>query len=268
MAELISHNILLSHVFRFLDVQDMENNVLQAIKSKNIANLHFMVGWTKATVPSFIKENKMFAIAADLDPLLLPELKRLGFKLHKDLFYYAAEEGKSDTLQWLEENGCEWREWTLNTAIQEHESLSLCKWLKQKGRLWDEHTFFCASGCSPGIRKMELLQWLRENGCPWDAQTYSQAVMGDDMTTVKWLRGNGCPWEEQTFLGAAIRENLDMMKWLKLKNCPWDSRTYEVIVEAGNREILDWLVENNCPTEEDEYVDQFSWPIILFTRTR
>ncbi len=258
MAELISHNILLSHVFRFLDVQDMENNVLQAIKSKNIANLHFMVGWTKATVPSFIKENKMFAIAADLDPLLLPELKRLGFKLHKDLFYYATEQGKkSDTLQWLEENGCEWREWTLNTAIQEHESLSLCKWLKQKGCSWDKHTFFEASGCSPGIRKMELLQWLHDNSCPWDTQTYSKAVMDNDMTTVKWLRENGCPWEEQTFLGAAIRENLDMMKWLNLNNCPWDSRTYEVIVEAGNREILDWLVENNCPTEEDDYEDEF-----------
>lgn len=252
MVELLSHDILLSNVFRFLDAQDVENNVLQAIKSKNISDLHFMVGTTKATVPTFIQDNKSFSIATGLDPLLLSELKRLGFKLHKDLFYYAAEQGKSDTLKWLEENGCDWREWTITTAIQEHESLSLCKWLKQKGCHWDDKTFFEASGCIPGIRKMELLQWLHDNRCPWDTQTYSKAVIMDDMTTVMWLRENGCPWEEQTFLGAAIRENLDMMRWLKLNNCPWDSRTYEVIVEAGNHEILDWLVENDCPTEEED----------------
>jgi hypothetical protein len=255
MIELISHEILLSHVFRFLDEQDMEKNVFQAIQNRNLSDLHFMVGTTKATVPTYIKNNKRFSLAAGLDAWLLPELKRLGFKLHKNLFCYAAEQGDVYMLKWLEEKGCEWNEKTITTVIQNHGNLYLCKWLKRKGCPWDGYTFFMATGYK-GHRKMELLQWLLDNGCPWDTQTYSNAIMMDDMTTVKWLREHGCPWDAQAFLGAAIRENLDMMKWLKTSNCPWDERTYEVIVEAENHEILNWLIKNNCPTKRDFFDDE------------
>ncbi len=255
MVELpyIPHHVILEHIFPFIDAYDMEKNVYDAVQSRNLSDLYFMVGRTKVTVPTFVSNNEIYSEKAGLHSILLPVLRNLGFKLSNRLFQLAAEKGNIKILDWLRDNDCPWHEQTFLTAIN-HGDLYLCMWLKRDGCPWDASTFFMAAGKNS---KLHILQWLQENGCPWDEQTYYPAVMEGNLDAVRWLRENGCPWDEQTFLAAALQENLDLMKWLLLNNCPWDYRTFDAISDSaisdrGNNMILEWLIENHCPTEEDD----------------
>ena len=86
----IPHDLFVTKILPMLPQKDYESAVMKVVKSKNAEDLHFLLGYTSTSVPSFLKYNEKYAKAARFT-IILPKLQRLGFKLSKDIFDVAVK---------------------------------------------------------------------------------------------------------------------------------------------------------------------------------
>ena len=251
---IIPLDLILEDIYPFLTTEEVNENVMEAVRTRRIGDLYLMVGRTKISVPASISGNEKYSIEAGCS-VLLPVLNSLGFKISKCLFTTAAKKGNIDAMRWLrKEKDSSWDGNHTFTAAVEYGNLDICKWLKKNDCPWNVQAFHVASGTGD----FALLEWLKEMECPWSVQSYLSPVIKGDLDTVKWLKRNGCPWDDHLFMAAAYYENLELMKWLFSNGCPWDKRTFQVATEKGNLKNLEWLKDNHCPGSEYFDIDESS----------
>ena len=129
-------------------------------------------------------------------------------------------------------------------------SLSLIKWLRERGCPWDGSSWMCSAAASGG--HLGVLKYLHENGCPWDEWTCSYAAEGGHLAMLKYAHENGCPWDKGTCAEAAIGGRLAVLKYAHDNGCPWDEGTCSGAAERGHLDVLKYAHENGCPWDESD----------------
>jgi hypothetical protein len=185
---IIPHDLFIEHLLPFiLSAKEMEDVVLNAVFTRNIADIRFFLGRSPASVPSYLKRNEQYTRVANFT-IMLPVLVDLGFSLSAEIFEAAASKGNLSIMRWLKEKCCPWSSWTFYYA-SEHNNLVNIQWLRANGCPWSEETFVAAARNG----NIENMIWLKQNGCPWDARTFYYAEDHGNPFNVKWLKINGCP---------------------------------------------------------------------------
>ena len=129
-------------------------------------------------------------------------------------------------------------------------SVSLLKWLRERGCPWDGSSWMCSAAASGG--HLGVLKYLHENGCPWDEWTCSYAAEGGHLAMLKYAHENGCPWDKGTCAEAAIGGRLAVLKYAHDNGCPWDEGTCSGAAERGHLDVLKYAHENGCPWDESD----------------
>jgi hypothetical protein len=125
----ICSEIFVSHVIPFFSEENVKEQVLQAVKTRSLENLYFLLGCTPTTVPGYLIEDDQYAQAADLT-IMLPVLERLGFHLSRQVFEAAAKRGNLEAMKWLQQHGCPW-DWQTYRAAAVNGNVKNMMWLKQ-----------------------------------------------------------------------------------------------------------------------------------------
>jgi len=243
----ILHEIFLEHILQYVPHGNVKKQALRAIKKRKIEDLYFLVGRTKATVPSYLKSCNKYVKAAGLS-IMLPVLHSLGFKLSKSIFYTAATKGNLGCIRWLKDNCCIWDRHTFDAAAKSG-NLDMMKWLRSHGCPWGEVTFWEATKNG----NLEIIKWLKENGCPWDEWTFWEATKMSRRAIMQWLFENGCPWDEWTFAAAAENGCIEILAWLWKNGCPWDAWAFIYAARGNQLDCMKWLLENVLTLNEGAF---------------
>lgn len=209
----IPYDIVRDHILPMRTHIEIKRLVLRAIISKNIGDLFTLVGRQKATVPSYLSSNDLYATAAITARafIVLPVLFDLGFKFSSLVC----------TMKWLRNHECP----------------------------WDDHTFHFSVSCNV---RLDILEWLQQNHCPgMNSYLFYAAAKSGNVSTMKWLKEQECPWNETAFMAAAEHGNLKNMKWLKKNGCPWCVATSAAAAMNGSIVNIKWLKANGCPWNDD-----------------
>ena len=128
----LPYHLVFEYLFPFIySSSEMKEAVMQAIQTRNMKDLLFLVGRSPAGVPHHLIRNEKYTQAAGFS-IILPCLVGLGFNLSPRIFTAAARHGNLDILMWLKQKNCPWDENTFHAAA-EHGDLLNMKWLKQNG---------------------------------------------------------------------------------------------------------------------------------------
>jgi len=122
-------DIFVTHVVPYFSEEDVKEQVLQAVKTRSLENLHFLLGCTPSTVPSYLTKDDQYAQAADLT-IMLPVLESLGFQLSRQVFEAAARRGNLEAMKWLQQHNCP-RSWHTYRAATVNGNDKNMMWLKQ-----------------------------------------------------------------------------------------------------------------------------------------
>ena len=184
------------------------------------------------------------------------QLKRLADPVQESAFFsiiapvkffiQAAQQGHTKLLQWAGTAGITDWDSSVGVAAAENGRLETLQWLNANGCPWNEET--CISAAENG--HLEILKWARANGCPWDERTCDLAAENGHLEILQWAHANGCPWDEETCARAALNGYHEILKWARANGCPWDEVTCAVAAGNGHLEVLKWAMANDAPWNE------------------
>lgn len=156
----------------------------------------------------------------------------------------AAENGHTEILQYLHDNGSRWCEYTIASAALGG-SLKAVKYLHQRGCPWNERA--CDHAAMAG--SLECLMYLHKNGCPWSKEAIDNAAFRH-FDCVQYLLTNGCPYDHKTTSSAVINGRLDILQYLHDNNCPWDVTATHNAAHGGHLNCLQYLYAHGCPWDK------------------
>lgn len=144
--------------------------------------------------------------------------------------------GSIETLNWVEEQGFEWRHELVATAAVYGGNVEILKWLFQKNCPYDsEELYYAAVVC----KHTHIIEWLIE----FPLETKSIYVSGEVARSgkgdlLKKLAAKGCRVNSETIKAAAFAGHWDIVDWLNETGCKWDVASFEKAAAQGKEKIL------------------------------
>lgn len=192
----IPHELVLEHIFPFALHDDFEKQVMRAIITRNLQNLYLLLGPSPVTVQPYLLSKEKYAEAAGFS-IILPVLRRLGFKLSAQIFSKAARCGNLSCMKWLKENGCPWDQNTFASAAINRDLINM-KWLLENGCPRDE------------MLLVQHLRWLirrKNNISNTKVATKSDASQYTFNAYEEWLVNNQDLEDEEEFEATAAESS-------------------------------------------------------------
>lgn len=171
----------------------------------------------------------------------------------RDLFYLspcayvaAAERDDLPSMKYLHDNGCQWHEKTISTAIQRG-SLRCLRYAYDHMRNSVLPPDCMQMAAAAG--RISVMQLLHKLGIPYDKHVYIASV---NLAVVKHLRSSGCAWATHHCSLYAARNMLDCMIFANAHGSRWSPHTAQAAAFHGHTNILQYLHTHGCPW--DAYV--------------
>ena len=172
---------------------------------------------------------------------------RCSFK-NPMVFAAAAQSGSLDTMKWLLKKGCSIKDSQILKEAAGHGSLENMSWILSKGCPINDSKIFIEAAKHADL---DIMNWLLRNRCPInDSEIFAAAAETGSIEQMVWLLQHGCPIKDASIFKAAVRHgNIPVMEWLLEHKCPINSTSIlEGAARNGNLQSIKWLVENGCPT--------------------
>ena len=126
---------------------------------------------------------------------LLVNLSKIGMPILRDskYSYGAAENGHSNILQYLYDNGCLFNSTTFVYAAigNSKEAFEFAKASNLDKELYFNTSAVATAAC---FGHLDLVQYLRENKCPWDSLCCSLSAYNRHYDVTVYCVKNGCRW--------------------------------------------------------------------------
>lgn len=95
-----------------------------------------------------------------------------------------------------------------------------------------------------GVMSVSLIKWARDNGLLWDSTIYYNAARGGHLKVLEWVYANGCVFPEYSWrltIDAARSGSFKVFMWVQKRGGVCHVDACAAAAEGGCVEILEWL---------------------------
>jgi len=198
---------------------------------------------------AFVWYTSVFRAAAEggyMHIMQLAKSKGITLSSFSGLCASAAKAGRTDMIQWLRAEECQWGEYACASAAKGGH-LQLLQWLRASGCPWDALTSMYAAKKG----HYDVLMWAHDNGCQ-EHCTSAYLAQNGNMQMLEWAKTEAIPLHEDSCRKAARGGHLQVLQWLRNNGCMWDASVYEKAARNGHSHVVKWAWANGCPRTAKE----------------
>jgi len=148
----------------------------------------------------------------------------------------AAWSGSIEPLNWVEEQGFEWRHELVATAAVHGGNIEVLKWLFQKNCPYKSEELYKAAAF---YKHIHIIEWLIEFPLETkDIDVGVKVARSGKHDLLKKLVAQGCPVDAETIGFAAFAGHWDIVDWLNETGCNWNIALFRTAAAQGKEKIL------------------------------
>lgn len=192
----------------------------------------------------------------------LDEAIEHGVNLHRASFYSLEDGASIDTIRKLNQEECYWEQYDIERAAEKGR-VDVLEFMQEKGYPPDERVLHSAVR----YNRQKVAKYLLRVGCPVDRaviewgfgeyivdelkmRSMEVAISKDNLSMVKILRTVDYPFNKDSFVFACDTKNVEMCRYLIQEGCEAPAHLFRESVQLCSYFTLEFLIDNKLLVDE------------------